>query len=54
MKTLKKIAACSLLFAGGMVALHHAIWYSETIAQYATNLTIIAIAMCIAVVVVES
>lgn len=54
MKTLKKISILAPVFVCGLVAVHHAIWYSHDLADYAFNMTIVGLAACIFVVVVES
>ena len=54
MKTLYKIAVGAAMFAVSLVALHHAIWYSYSLADYAFHITIICIATGVTIVAVES
>jgi hypothetical protein len=54
MKTLKKLAICTPAFAVIMVALHHAIWYSYTLADYAYHMVIMCIGVGVIIVTVES
>ena len=54
MKTLYKVAIGAAMFAVGLVALHHAIWYSYSLADYAFHITIMCIAVGVTIVTVES
>ena len=54
MKTLKKLAVSIPAFAVILVAIHHAIWYSTTVADYAFHMVIMCIGVGVIIVTVES
>jgi hypothetical protein len=54
MKFLNKLLINTAGFGVFMVALHHAIWYSHSLADYAFHVTIMCIAVGVLIVTVES